>query len=210
MSNEKFATSNDRWASGIGPYVRMHSGRKFPLADPTPADYQVSDIAYHLARINRYTGGSEFSIAQHSVVGARMAERFYPDHALLPARFMIHDVSEHAIGDVSSPLKSMLPDYKILEQKHELVVEQRFDLMFLGVPEVRELDNRMWITERGWVYREAMEAGVDMTEDVARIALEPFDLTYSEGYENFTPWGAEHAQEQYLVEFRRLLPWVTW
>lgn len=164
----------------------------------------VADIAYHLAGINRYTGGSRLSTAQHMVVGARMAERFYPDSALLPARFMIHDVTESRYGDVSSPLKALLPDYGRLEGAAELTVEQAYDLTYLGVPEVKEVDYRMWLTERLVVYPNLRR------EDDYTGPLHPFDIDDEELQELFGLWTPGFAESEYLYEFRRLLPWVKW
>ncbi len=197
-------SDDNRWTGG--PYIRSHFGRKIPLANPSPADLRLDDIAYHLARINRYTGASQFSVAQHMVVGAVMARRFYPDHPLLPARFLIHDVPEHAIGDVSSPLKSLIPGYKELEQRWDLAVESWAGLTFVGVPEVKELDDRMWLTERLTIFREALWLGAEMDEDTARCQWEPFELTRHELTRYFEPWGARVAEEEYLVAVGREFP----
>ena len=198
-----------RWARG-GPYLRMHSGRKFPLytsPKEMAAQWYVPDIAYHGAGVNRYGGGSRLSIAQHMVVGARMAERFYPGTELLPARFLIHDVTESVLGDVPSPVKSLLPDYKELEDQFQRSVELWTDLSFIGDPLVKEIDNRMWLTEREAVY---MHVDNDISEDTARVPLEPFELLLSEFLDDFAPWDDSYAEEQYLIEFRRLLPWMDW
>jgi hypothetical protein len=200
------ARDPERWrGEGRGPYIRTSTGKQFFLADPRPEDFlDVEDLAYHLAGINRYTGGSRFSTAQHMVVGARLAERFYPQHALLPARFMIHDVSEARYGDVSSPLKALLPDYQRLESAAELAIEKRFDLTFLGYPEVRELDNRMWLTERLIIQPMLVK------EDDYNGPLEPFPLDAEELEELFEGWDPDKAEAEYLFEMRRLLPWVQW
>jgi hypothetical protein len=135
------------------------------------------------------------------VVGALMAERFYPDDQLLKSRFLIHDVAETNLGDVSSPLKHVLGAvYKDLEAQHDLAVEQKFGLTFLGVPEVKEVDDRMWLTERLWIYRECPEDKLaEMEEDVARVPHEPFPIDRDELRLLFAPWGAERAEAMYLM-----------
>lgn len=198
-----------RWAQyERGPYIRMHSGEKFFLKDPRPEEFRIPDIAYHLARVNRYTGGSEISVAQHSAVGAMMAARFYPTERLLPARLVIHDVTEHAIGDVSSPLKRLIPEYKQLELVHEAAAERRFDLTYVGDPLVKEVDDRMWLTERRMVFRDAEEAGVDMSEDVRWCPHSPFDINDDELIELFSPWGPYEAEHVWLQQLYAWLPWV--
>lgn len=201
---------NERWADGRGPYIRMKSGRKIFLKEASAKSIHIPDVAYHGSGVLRYTGASRMPITQHMVVGAKMAEIFYPDHGLLPARFMIHDVAEHILGDVSSPLKSLLPEYRELENSWDLAVEEWANLTFLGDPLVKELDNLMWLTEREIVYLDCDE---DISEDTARLTeagLEPFQLTLKDIVDFFWPWEPDLAEEQYLTEFRRLLPWVDW
>lgn len=198
-----------RWAKGE-PYIRLANGTKVSVGNPKPDDYRnVPLIARHLAGINRYSGGSRFTVAQHMVVGARMAELFYPDNALLPARFMIHDMGEGLVGDMSTPLKHQCPDFKAIETKHDLAVEARCDLTFLGDPLVKELDNRMWLTEREMFYMDVPDE-IDISEDTAHLELEPFDLPFHDFLDAFGPWEPSFAEEQYLIEFRRLLPWTVW
>ena len=176
------------------------TGRKSYLLHPTPADYRLDEIAWHAGGVNRYTGGSRLSIAQHMLVGALMADQFYPDNKLLPHRFLIHDIAETKLGDVSSPLKAILGDsYRELEAQHDLVIEEKFGVTFLGIPEVKELDDRMWLTERLVVYRDALDKGVDISEDTRHLDIEPFPLPREELDMYFKPWGADKASTLYLM-----------
>jgi hypothetical protein len=58
-------------------WQRMLSGRRLDLADPSPFDIEISDIAHGLARVARWNGQTEgehaFSVAQHSVLVERIA-----------------------------------------------------------------------------------------------------------------------------------------
>lgn len=181
-----------------GPYVRMYSGRLFFLADPKPEDFNLGDIARHLAGINRYTGGSRFTVAQHCVVASRMAERYYPGHRYLPAKMVIHDADEAYYGDVSSPLKSLLGDYKYLEQKGQLAIESFCGLGFVDDPLVKEVDIRMWLSEREYLTC----CGGPGTNDYTG-PLKPFE--YASG--DFDEWPADEAEAEWLATYRRLLPW---
>ncbi len=191
-----------------GPYIRMHSGRKMHLRDP---EWYLPDIAYHAAGVNRYTGGSRFTIGQHMIVGAWMAERFYPgDPAYtdpLPAKYIGHDAPEAVYGDMSSPLKRCCPDYCALLAKGEESFQRWTGLRWDDDPRVKEVDLRMWLTERLVVFERAAEAGVDMTEDYEG-PLEPFPLTVDEMFQLFRPWHPAVVESTYLKEFRRLLPWM--
>src|ERR1044071_2835761 len=89
-----------QWSSAHnrGPYIKVYSGRKVFLADPRPEDFSITDIAHPLAGINRYTGGSRYTVAQHCVVASRYAAMLYPEHPYLPAKMLIHDADEAFIG----------------------------------------------------------------------------------------------------------------
>ncbi len=187
-----------------GPYIRMYSGQKVYFFEPTAAQIRIPDVVHHAARINRYTGADTYSIGQHMVVAARMAERFYPGYDLLPGRLLIHDVAEHILGDVSAPLKSLLPDYKQLETRWDYAVEQKFGLTFIGDAMVKEVDDRMWLTERLAIYGDAMLDGVDISEDYSG-PLEPFTLEDEEFCEMFYPWDTGRVEEEFETELARLV-----
>lgn len=185
-----------------GPYIKTWSGRKVFIADPRPEDFSIGDIARHLAGINRYTGGSRMSVAQHCVVAAQMAGLYYPAHSLLPAKMLIHDANEAFVGDVNSPLKSLLPEYRDIEQLHQLAMEQFFELDFIGDPLVKEVDYRMWLTEREVLFGGRHGA----QSDDYKGPLEPFTLNY-DTYGRFVEWSADEAEAEWLATYRRLFPW---
>lgn len=192
-----------------GPYIRMHSGRKVYLKEP---EWYLPDIAYHAAGVHRYTGGSRLSIGQHMIVAAAMAEQFYSGDTAytdpLPARLLIHDAPEAVYGDMSSPLKRLCPDYCALLLNGERSFERWTGLTFINDPLVKEIDLRMWLTERQLVLAQAMLNGVDVSEDTDWCSLKPFPLTVDELYEKFDPWHSMIVEQAYTREFRRLLPWM--
>jgi hypothetical protein len=84
--------------------IALLSGRPFDLSDPDPAMIQPGEIAHALSQLCRWTGHCKpfFSVAQHCVVVSRIVP---PEFAL---QGLLHDASEAFVGDVSSPLKSLL------------------------------------------------------------------------------------------------------
>ena len=197
------ANSPSRWKDPRGPYIRLYDGFKWFLLHPKAEDFSLDRISHHMARISRYTGASTYTNGQHSVVAAQMANRFYPNARLLPAKMLIHDVAESVLNDVSSPLKSLLPDYRALETLHDAAVEERFDLTFLDDPLVKEVDDRMWLTERLVVYPMLSR------EDDYTGPLEEFPLTEDELMDDFTPWAVEVVEHELRIAFAQLLPWIA-
>lgn len=81
--------------------IRLRSGRMFDPLNPDPKQITIEDIAYGLAGQFRYAGHSRFTVAQHSVLGARYLGN---DPAALP--FLLHDAEEGlGLPDLSRPVK---------------------------------------------------------------------------------------------------------
>ena len=192
--------SDRQGRSDRGRYIRLASGRKIYLNDPQPEDVFLVDVAHGLAGIIRYTGQSRYSVAQHCVLAARMADRFYANSTTddLGRRMLIHDTAEYAIGDVSSPLKSLLSDYRALEARWDACMEARFGIAFNGVNHVKEIDDRMWLTESRQFF------GVVAFEDYpADGPLKSFDISIE-------PWTAAFAEFEWSREVRKRFPELTW
>ena len=198
-------------ATGRGPYIQTFTGRQFFLADPKEEDLCLEDFAHALARVCRYTGHGEFySVAQHCVLASEMAELFYGrKDPLLPSRMLIHDVSEAYLNDISSPLKSLLPDYRRLEDKLEHVIERAVGVKFTGIPVVKEIDLRMLVTERPIIFNDAVPLWVAATSSVPRFE-KPNGMTEHEWNLKWYGWPPEQAEEAFLERFRSLFQPTGW
>lgn len=120
------------------------SGRFYDLLRPEAYEYDIKEIAHALSNICRYTGHTNgfYSVAEHSV----LVSRIVPKELALCG--LLHDASEAFLGDVSSPLKALLPEYKKIEQSVESAIARHFGIPFPFPPEIKEADNRMYWKER--------------------------------------------------------------
>lgn len=142
----------------------------FDLADPQPDMVHLDDIVAALGKINRYTGHTvaPYSVAQHCLVVARLCppEKFL--HGLL------HDAPEAYVGDVSSPLKSMLPQFKEIEGRVAAAIAERFGVDYRYDEVVKDAD----LLALFWERRDLMQIAVhgrpwfDENAYVPRIPLE--------------------------------------
>jgi uncharacterized protein len=126
----------------------MLSGRRLDLLDPSPLDIEIEDIAHGLARVARWNGQTKgkhsFSVAQHAVLVERIICFLLSDpafergraatltkvdtsHILLTA--LLHDAAEYVIGDMITPLKSVLStSYRDVEHRLMCAIHMRFGL----------------------------------------------------------------------------------
>lgn len=102
--------------------ILTRSGFYFPLEGPHLYPFEIEEIAAALSNICRFTGHCRdfYSVAQHSVIVSQIC----------PSReALLHDASEAYLGDVSRPLKSLLPDYRAIEETVEKAIQKEFYLL---------------------------------------------------------------------------------
>ncbi|KKL67877.1 hypothetical protein LCGC14_2130580 [marine sediment metagenome] len=82
-----------------------------------------------------------YSVAEHSVKAYYLAT----DENKLEA--LLHDAVEAYIGDVTRPLKSLLPEYRVIESKWSEVVSEKFGIPVKKSPEIKRIDGVLQVTE---------------------------------------------------------------
>lgn len=106
------------------PVFRTRFGEIIDPLKLRPSQVKIEDIAYHLAGINRFNGGTRWTVAEHSVIVSRIAEtinasigigpretrkEMSEDLKLLAAMIgLIHDGPEYITGDFTRAIKSMI------------------------------------------------------------------------------------------------------
>lgn len=134
-----------RIKTATGPTILLASGHYFDLLDPANSRFTLGDIAHGLAHTCRFAGQCRrfYSVAEHSW----HASFLVPDELRLAA--LMHDAAEAFIGDVTRPLKSLLPEYRAIEKRIEAVIAERFDLGDLcDHPDVKRADLAMLAAEQ--------------------------------------------------------------
>ena len=127
-----------------GPTILLRSGAYFDFEDPGARPVSITDVAWGLSNICRFTGHTKrfYSVAEHS----------YHCSFLVPPGFelaaLLHDAAEAFIGDVSRPLKLLLPEYRVIEERIERAVLPMFALSYPLPPEVKMADARMLLAEQ--------------------------------------------------------------
>lgn len=137
---------------GVGPTIMLHSGAWFDFCAPHESAFTIEDIAHGLAQICRYSGQCRnfYSVAEHSLLVSETAAGF-------EFEALMHDAAEAFLGDVTRPLKQMLPEFKRIEAEVEHAIFERFGIVHPLSPEVKKADLRVLAAEQ----RQIMPAGTD-------------------------------------------------
>ena len=161
------------------PSIQMVSGAYFDFSNPEAYEVDIEDIAWALALQCRFTGhcAQFYSVAQHSVAVSRLVPEEYALQGLL------HDAAEAFIGDMASPLKQYLPQYKELEGLIEDAIRPKLGLPLKLHPSVKEADLVMLATERRDLMPMPGKAGWEILEGIdplpTRILLWEWQSAYS-------------------------------
>jgi 5'-deoxynucleotidase YfbR-like HD superfamily hydrolase len=185
----------------------MLSGRRLDLLDPSPLDVEIEDIAHGLARVARWNGQTVgphiFSVAQHSLLVAAIADHLRPDMAASwRLAVLLHDAPEYVVGDVISPFKTVIGDvYKEVEERLLAAIRLRFGLPAQPGVALKRLTKR---ADRIAAFLEATRlAGFSRAEALTYFGRpEPLPPTLVDDL--LAPWAVDTAQTRYLAAFNAL------
>jgi len=120
--------------------IRTNSGLFINVFEPTKDVIAIEDIAHALASVPRFGGhlNRHYSVAQHSVMCMMKASSFEDKKAAL-----MHDASEAYLGDIPTPIKARLPEYKECEHNLMLMIADKFGFEYPLNETVKEIDARM-------------------------------------------------------------------
>ena len=200
-------------SADVRAWVRMPSGKRLDLLNPTPFDWDDADLALGLARTYRWGGHSAWplplSVAQHSLsvmlLRRAMAPRPTP---LQELRVLLHAAEEGLLGfDAISVIKPFLGEgFRALTKRLEQMVFLRY-----GLPAWTEKEHRLHkqadrlaaaseaVHVTGWTRDE-----VRRTLKIRAAVLDQDPLAACFGCTPWEPWPPTVAAERFLEELDRL------
>lgn len=194
-------------------WVRMPSGRRLDLLDPTPFDWDDADLALGLARTYRWGGHSAWplplSVAQHSISVMLLRRAALPSITPLEElRELLHDAEEGLLGfDAISVIKPFLGDaFSALTRRLEHMVFLRYGLPAWDARSHaahKRADRLAAASEAvhvaGWSVQE-----VRRTLKIRAEVLGDDPLAHYYGCAPWEPWTPTVASERFLAELARL------
>jgi hypothetical protein len=175
---------DSRIKTAIGPTIMLQSGAYFDLLDPAGSVFTIEDIAHGLSMTCRFAGQCRefYSVAEHSWHTSFLVPKELAMEALM------HDAAEAFIGDVTRPLKSLLPEYKAIERSIEAEVAAQFSLSDIDHPAIKRADLLMLHAEQA----------VMMPDHSDKWATDPGEPPLAI---NFRNWSPQRAKEAFLDRF---------
>lgn len=171
-----------------GPMIMLASGKWFDFLDPHGSDFDIEDIAHGLSNVCRYAGQCQhfYSVAEHSLLVSQQVEE-YAYEALL------HDAAEAFMGDITRPLKQLVPEFKRIEAEIEDAITSRFSMRRDYRKAVKHADLQVLAAEQ----LQIMAPGC---ADWAREAnIKPAPITVR----SLSP---DDARQEFLSQFYKLRP----
>jgi uncharacterized protein len=173
-------------------YITTRSGRVIQVLHPKPGDFDIDDIAWSLAHINRFAGSrGVYSVAQHSYHVAEQV-MLKGGNVVTQLAGLLHDAGEMVTGDVPSPVKRHCIYLKAIERGVVDAVMCRFGLH-------RGVD---WnLIHKCDVIVRALEVGT-------LVPCEQWPL-FTDVYDEIRPWeiapmGPHQAKQLFLRHYRTL------
>lgn len=125
-------------------YISTFTGNRFYPLDPRIEQIDIEDIAHGLAFQCRFNGQTNefYSVAQHSLLVASQV----PQELRLAA--LLHDAAEAYLGDMVKPLKVLMPDFSILENKVTDLIAEKFNVDFSDYDLIKLADLTALATEK--------------------------------------------------------------
>lgn len=149
-------------------WVQTYTGKRMYFDRPKLCDIDIRDIAHGLSNMCRFNGQTRefYSVAQHCVLVSHIVPRGAELWGLL------HDASEAYLPDVTTPLKALMPQFKVFEEHIQEAIGDRFGLAWPMPPSVKAADRVALATEARDLMRDG-EALNGLTAPPLRTRVEP-------------------------------------
>lgn len=163
------------------------SGRKVNVTNPDPATIEITDIAWSLSRMPRFSGHSipyvPYSVAQHCI---QVMKELAPHGPEIQMYGLLHDAAEAYINDLPSPVKHIPEIHAVISKLEDKLMLTIYEAIGIRPPTKEE------------------EAIVKIADKIQQ-AVEAHNFMYSRGHD----WNLPKVSFKKLQEFEQPIVSVT-
>ena len=157
------------------------SGKKIDITNPNPDTIEITDIAWSLSRMPRFSGHSipyiPYSVAQHCI---QVAKELAPHGARIQLHGLLHDAAEAYINDLPSPVKHIPEIHAVISKLEDKLMLTIYEALGIALP-----------TEE--------EETIVKIADKHQQAVEAYNFMYSRG----SDWNLPTVSFKRLQEFEQ-------
>lgn len=176
--------------SGHRTDILTYSGKYFDYENLGANVFDIEDIAQGLSNACRFAGQCPrfYSVAQHSVLVYRLLrDVLRVTDPIILMQGLLHDGTEAFLGDMTTPLKRMMPAYGELEHRLQRIIMAMFSLPPELHPLVKKADlmalaiekREIWHNKDAWVVLEGVdEVPWTLIPENPRLARASFTHAY--------------------------------
>lgn len=178
--------------------IRLNSGGFWDFLAPEKSQFVIEDIAHNLSKEARFNGATDgdlaYSVAQHEVNASYIVTPGLEFEALH------HDDAEFAYKDITTWLKRLIPDYRLLLQEGENVLADWHGIQRDEHPLVKLADLQMLKMEKYALFQSNAS-----WSDGGFHHLQHIDVTGLEAKVDLKPWTPRKAKRLWLKRHFQLL-----
>jgi hypothetical protein len=123
-------------------WIETYTGKKFNVFEPDIKAINIIDIAHALSMCTRFNGHLHqyYSVAEHSIYVSELVPKEFALAGLL------HDASEAYLSDIPRPIKAMIPEVKLIENKVMTLIFKKYGITkYSNI--ISHIDRSMCLTE---------------------------------------------------------------
>ena len=111
------------------------SGRKINVTDPNPDTIEITDIAWALSRMPRFSGHSipyiPYSVAQHCI---QVSKELAPHGPKIQLYGLLHDAAEAYMNDLPSPIKHIPEIHAVISKLEDKLMLTIYEAIGIDPP----------------------------------------------------------------------------
>lgn len=167
-------------------WIQTYTGKAFDFINPIKEAVDIQDIAMGLNNIKRFTGQTNhnYTVAIHSIIVSILVPEEFAIYGLL------HDATEAYIGDINSPLKKCLPEYRKIEKNLHKVIMDSFNLKPEIPKVVKNVDLKLLYTEKRDLFKDILDWGNEIEPyefNIWHMIEEIKDLNFLDRFNSILP-----------------------